>query len=189
MKQLIIQLAILMVITIGWSTAHAQNSLFKKGDANAQVGIGFISTLEDVNGDSPVGMTFPLTTPPVCIILEYGITDQFSIGGYFGKAKNNAYYHDIYGEHKLGTISHSVIGGRVAYHFEISSKFDTYAGGMLGYDLVNVKGYDDSEASRSGLTYNILVGGRYYLTDNIGGFLEIGYGVAVVNLGITLKLL
>lgn len=78
------------------------------------------------------------------------------------------------------------------YHFELNPKFDTYGGGMLGYNSVREKAEPNiqliGETDTKGFTYTLLVGGRYRFTEHIGAFLELGYGVTVINLGLNIKL-
>lgn len=70
---------------------------------------------------------------------------------------------------------------------------DTYAGAMLGYNIVSSKYYGDNEysssskASGSALTYSVFAGARYYFKDNLAVFAEVGYGIAALELGIAYK--
>lgn len=99
--------------------------------------------------------------------------------------------------------SNTVIGLRGALHVnEIieSDQFDLYGGLMLGY---NIGGYKDkSTRTRNGVTedyaddhryrlsyvtWSTFVGGRYLFTERIGAYLEVGYGVSYLNLGLTAR--
>ncbi len=71
-------------------------------------------------------------------------------------------------------------------------KLDTYAGVLLGYNIVSVKdigttqiGY--SSNGSSGI-FSAYVGGRYYFNDKFAGMVELGTGIAYLNLGIAVKL-
>lgn len=64
----------------------------------------------------------------------------------------------------------------------------------LEYNIVSAKtyGYEGSwnnySSSVSGFTGSWFLGGRYYFTDNFAGLLELGYGIAYLNIGVALKL-
>lgn len=70
-------------------------------------------------------------------------------------------------------------------------KFDTYAGALLGYDIVSAKEVGDVpgtyNATESSVRLDLFVGGRYYFTDRFAAMAEIGYGIAYLNLGVALK--
>jgi hypothetical protein len=50
------------------------------------------------------------------------------------------------------------------------------------------EGFGATPTAGGGFTYNVFVGGRYYFTDNIGAFAELGYGISILNLGLCVKL-
>lgn len=62
---------------------------------------------------------------------------------------------------------------------------------MLGYNSVKETAEPNilliGETVAKGFTYSLLVGGRYRFTEHIGAFLELGYGVTIINLGLNLK--
>lgn len=170
------------------TTLHcfSQNNHFKKGQATLQAGIGFISTLDNTNNNG-LGISYPLTVPPLSLVADVGITDEISIGGYLATAKSNVYYQDLFQKIKLGTLSHFIIGVRGLYHFQLLDALDTYGGAMLGYNALKAKGYDDSEGKDAGITYTLLVGARYPFAKRAGAFIEIGYGVSAINIGLALQ--
>ena len=61
---------------------------------------------------------------------------------------------------------------------------------MLSYNILkysdNYSGvtYTASGSYGSNLGLSVFVGGRYHFTDNLAGFVELGYGVAYLNLGL-----
>jgi len=65
---------------------------------------------------------------------------------------------------------------------------------MLGINVVSSRTYGEGglwnnySAAGSGLTYNWFIGERYYFSENFAGLIELGYGVACLNLGVALKL-
>lgn len=90
------------------------------------------------------------------------------------------------------------IGVRGDYHFNElinlpTDKADLYAGIGISYYRIS---YGDYYAGLGQLgyatSYNtvyvpIHIGGRYFFTDNVGGFLELGSSLATLRLGITFK--
>ncbi len=98
-----------------------------------------------------------------------------------------------------------VIGFRSAYHwnFTSSAKFDPYAGLMLGYYVVNYShttndpyaahpgdpGYVYYESSYPNyVSLSLFIGARYYLSDKVAIWAELGYGYSNLALGVSFKL-
>jgi hypothetical protein len=57
----------------------------------------------------------------------------------------------------------------------------------LSHKYFGVYGDEDYSGSSSGIRWAWFVGGRYYFKENFAAMLELGYGVAYINLGIALK--
>jgi hypothetical protein len=182
MKKILASLFIIGCMTIA---ATAQNT-FNKGDKVVNLGIGFGSALY-------TGSHFTSRTPPISGSFEMGVKDQLfddksslGVGGYLGYT--GAKWEESNWGWKYSSI---VVGGRAAVHYQFIDQFDTYAGIMLGYNIVSSSAigstYGGATASSSGLTYAGFIGGRYYFTDNIAGLVELGYGVSFINLGLAFK--
>ena len=70
-----------------------------------------------------------------------------------------------------------------------TDKADLYAGIGLGYQNVS---YSDNYGAGfntfgSGIFVPIHLGGRYFFSEKVGGFAELGTGVAPLMLGVTFK--
>ncbi|MDJ1501365.1 hypothetical protein [Xanthocytophaga agilis] len=143
---------------------------------NAGVGIGSFNA-----GGIPLGVSF-----------EYGLKNNISVGAFFDYAR--------YGENYAGYKWHYTFlyfGGRASYHanelFGISNeKLDVYGGLSLGFRSVSYKdnsGYYNDYYSpyNSSLILGLHAGARYMLSEKVGGFAEVGYGVAALRLGVTAK--
>ena len=82
---------------------------------------------------------------------------------------------------------------RGAYHFhgfETVPQLDPYAGLMLGYNIASYSatgGYSGPNNFGGGLGYSFFLGARWFFTDNIAAFVELGYGVSVLNAGVSFK--
>lgn len=183
-------LAVLMISLFAVGLLQAQESTFGKGDKVANLGIGLLSGLYSGSG-------YTSKMPPVSLSFEYGIVDDvlevgsIGIGGYVGYA--SAKWESDWGGGVWGwKYTNFIIGARGSFHYPLVDKLDTYAGVMLGYNVVSVKdigtvqvGYS---ASGSEGVFNAYVGGRYYFNDNFAAMAELGTGIAYLNIGIAYKL-
>ncbi|GAB3921593.1 outer membrane beta-barrel protein [Larkinella terrae] len=129
---------------------------------------------------------------PIGASFEYTIKDNLSVGGSFDFAR--------YGYNSGGykwNYTFLFFTARGSYHFgdilDISdSKFDPYAGISLG---LRTSSYSDTYGSSrdyyspygNSLFLGLHLGSRYMFSEKIGGFAEIGYGVAVLRVGLTAK--
>ncbi len=93
-------------------------------------------------------------------------------------------------------VSSFDLGVRGSYHFNellnlTTDKADLYAGIGISYYRLS---YGDTYLRSIGIadSYNTTyvpfhVGGRYFFSDNLGGFAELGSSLATLKLGVTLK--
>ena len=155
---------------------------FKDGDMAVQAGIGLI----------PVwGYYGDMTVPPLSVSFDmaYSIAElPLSFGGYVGYSASDYEYYAGSG----WKYSYLMIGAKAAYHVDFDNdKLDTYAGVLLGYNVVSVEEYGTSysgySASGSFVSYGGYVGARYFFTPNIGAYGEFGYSIGLINLGVTYK--
>ncbi len=176
---------LLLVMFLAFSL-KAQNTTFTKGDKVLNLGIGFGSTLYS-------GANYTNRIPPVSASLEVGIKDELfdknsslGIGGYLGYTGAKWDYMN-YG----WSYSSIIVGARGSLHYQFVDKLDTYTGLMLGYNVVSSKSHgsigSSTNAVGSGLAYSWILGGRYYFNDKIAAMMELGYGIAYMNLGIAFK--
>jgi hypothetical protein len=162
---------------------NAQNT-FSKGDNNINLGVGIGSTLG--------GTGYATSTPPLSISYERGIIDNLfddksslGLGAYLGYASNKWSAANYYWKN-----NYTIFGVRGALHYQLVDRLDTYAGLMLGYESISssVSGEGSGVAPvSSGLGLSLFLGGRYYFSDNIGAFAELGYGIAYLQLGVSFK--
>jgi hypothetical protein len=120
------------------------------------------------------------------------------LGGYLGykslaaRERNGVYDYDF-------RWTYTILGFRGAYHWNEwhqVPELDTYGGLMLSYNVVGFKDRTDypsgtthySYSSASGLGLSLYFGGRYYFTDKIGAYGELGYGIAYLTLGAAFNL-
>jgi hypothetical protein len=110
------------------------------------------------------------------------------VGGYVGYT--GAKFDGLGSDFKISSF---IIGARGSVHYQFLDRLDTYGGLMLGYKVENsdwdtdIVGVDDDIAN-SEIILDLYIGGRYYFNDNIAGLLEIGSGIAYLNIGVAFKL-
>ncbi|HOI32290.1 MAG: outer membrane beta-barrel protein [Bacteroidales bacterium] len=171
-------LFVLAFALIGLSySAQAQ---FEKGQVDANIGIGLGATFA----------TGTLDLPPVSLALDFGVSDNLSIGAYLGYSASKEDFSG-FGANYSWKYTYMIAGARGAYHFDLADQLDTYAGVMLGYNIASVK-YDGPGASPAspkagGIAYAGFAGARYHFGDTFGIYAELGYGIALLNAGLTLK--
>jgi len=186
MKKLLFALAVAFASVSG---SMAQDEVFVKGSKVLNVGVGLGSY-----------QTGSMVIPPIAISGEYGITDALisSTGqGYIGVGGYLAYTSS---KESFGYDSHSfdwkysylIIGARGAFHYQFVDKLDTYAGVMLGYNIGSVSysgdgGHGLPKPSVGGFIPSGFAGARYYFSDNLAVYGEVGYGIAALELGLSVK--
>lgn len=176
MKKFLIVL-VLCLLVVGTSFSQ---KVFKEGISNLNLGIGY--GFAGIYGD--------MTIPPISASFDYGASDNVSVGGLIGYTSSEQKY--TWGTDEYGwKYSYIVIGVRGAYHFDLGEKFDPYVGGLLGYNVVSVSDIGTApygySASGSFMAFGFYLGGRYYVSDNLALFGELGYGVGYINAGVSFK--
>jgi hypothetical protein len=161
------------------TTVFAQRNGYSQGDKLINVGIGLNSYY---SGGIPFGAS-----------MEFGVTETISVGA------NVDYLSYTYNYGTLGNYKFTALyfGGRGSYHFNElfnlnNEKVDLYGGAALGYRSFswkdNFSNASLGDSYGSGVYFGIFVGGRYYFTNNVGGFAELGaIGSTNVRIGLAFK--
>ncbi len=189
MKKIMI-LACLLVSQLTFSQTK-----FSKGDQFVSVsyGLGAIGVnWTDLYSSYSNYSSF--TFGPVGVYYEKAITDKIGIGkigigGSINYLRNSTSY-DILSSNNSVSISQLAVALRGAYHFELENKkIDPYAGVGLVFSHFSYKSSysNDKFSFGSPLGTQAFVGSRYFFTDNIAAFAELGYGLAYLNIGGTYK--
>ncbi len=157
-------------------TASAQ---FKNGDKLLNIGIGLNSYY---TGGTPLSASF-----------EVGVSDVVSVGGGLDYVSYNyGYVGNSY------SFTSLYIGARGSYHFNQllnlrSKDWDIYGGLGLGYRSFSwsdntFNGNGLGGAYGSGLVLGIHIGAKYYFSQKVGAFLELGaMGITNSRLGVAFK--
>lgn len=180
---------ILAVITA--CAMMAQDVRFQKGDKVVNLGIGLGSTFA-------IGRYYSTQIPPLSASFELGYMDNLfdvenlnlGIGGYVGFTSYK-YEYTFWGSSWGWNYRSFIAGARGAVHYPFVDKLDTYMGLLLGVNIRHSSSFGTNatgSAAGSGLAYSWFAGGRYYFTDNLAGMVEIGYGIAYLNLGVAFKI-
>jgi hypothetical protein len=122
---------------------------------------------------------------------------KIGIGGFLGFSSAKASY--AYDNYEWSySWKNTVIGGRGTYHYPVANeKLDLYGGVSIGIWMQSYT-YRDTDPfwggslnqnqKYSNLYYAGCVGARYLFTDKIGAFGELGWDIALLKLGVTVKL-
>ena len=179
MKKLLL-IALAVVLT---STVMFGQIAYKMGDNN-------ISGMLGLGGYG--GLYGTSTMPAIAASYEMGYNENFSIGGLAGITGSE---FPVLGSWKW-KYTYILIGGRGAYHYDLLHKdnIDTYAGGMLGYNIVSFSEENAPastlgfSASGSYVTYGGFAGARYYFSPNLAAQAEVGFGIGAITVGISYKM-
>ncbi len=164
---------LLLVFAVSFSLATFSQGTLKNGSTQLNAGLGF----------SGWGT-------PVFVGLDYGLGNNFTLGGEFSYRSytnnfNNGYNNDY--EYNYSIIG---LGGNVNYHFnqvfDLPSKWDLYAGASLNYFIWNnsykYKGnnsnnvFNPNYANTSGIGFGLQAGVRYFFNNHWAINLETGGG-------------
>jgi hypothetical protein len=178
-----------ILLVISFVPAAVKTQPFLAGDKVINVGLGIGSTLYSGTG-------YSTGIPPLSASFEYGLQELgpgiLGIGGYFG-ISSYKWETSIAGSTYGWKYSSTIIGARGNYHYSWLEELDTYAGLMLGFNIVSSKETGDwpvgvnYSANSSSFIYSIFIGGRYYFNDSFAVMAELGYGIAWLNLGVAYK--
>jgi len=153
-----------------------------------------------INAGVGYGMLpYKMSLLPISASVEYALQNiPLSIGGYFGMT---GYDEELsaYSSYKGSMIG---FGAKGSWHFNFGVKnLDPYVSLLAGWLVYNqevkttVPGYgiiDDvsvtAENNLSTFLYGFNIGTRFFFTNNLGVYLELGYSaISVASVGLTLK--
>jgi hypothetical protein len=158
--------------------AQSMDMAFAKDDKVVSASLGFVNTVH-------TGNAWKTTFPPILLTGEYGIVDglidgKASIGAGVGLGYTKTKYNLNAVSYKYSNL---ILGIRGAFHYQFIDKLDTYAGLLIGYDIVS--GNSDYAISES--VWGYYVGARYYLTNNFAIMSEIGNNISLISIGAAYK--
>jgi hypothetical protein len=162
---------------------------FGKGSNALNLGIGF-----GLGYNYGYGSRNTTQTPAMSLSYMHGVATAgpgtISVGGVLGyksitwkDGDDKATWRNIY------------VGARGAFHYGFHNpKLDTYAGLGLGVRVVSYTDNIDyvgintrNTASESQAELSSFIGARYFFTDKIGAFTEMGYDMSYLKLGLSAR--
>jgi hypothetical protein len=184
----------LLTASIILLSVSAKAQSFEMGTSAINLGIGFGYSY---GYESGAGVS---QTPVISGSYEYGVT---KLGpGTLGLGAQIAYQGASYSytENSYNVSDNwtaTLFGIRGIYHpdFCNGKNYDVYGALQLSYDHFGFSyttndpnpSYRPTVVSASSFYPYIIIGGRYYFTDNIGVWAELGYDLAYFNLGLSIK--
>ncbi|MDR2621410.1 MAG: hypothetical protein LBC48_02380 [Dysgonamonadaceae bacterium] len=185
-KNFILKTIFIILLYLNFS-AGMSAQLFSKGDKVINLGIGVPVYLG--------GNGYELKLPLVSGSFDYGLFDglledkaSIGVGGYVGYTANRFKYVGDRGY----DFSYLIIGPRASFHYNPIDNLDTYGGLLLGLNIVGSSVYGDADQlhkpdNEGGFLPAVYAGARYYFTGNIAVFAEVGYGVSLIEAGLSFK--
>ena len=213
MKKLLFASVIMIFAATSAFAQDDKGGAYAKGQSTFSIGYGFVSpykTLFKFNsaffGSSAGTTTKYSNVGPVGVTYEYGVSDKISVGVQlaYGQNKNVTTEADGLGTGKPYILTQKLtqFSGilRGNYHFGSSPKFDPYIGLGLGYGnfKYTTTSNDPSDTPADFALFNIAVptslgvtgqvGAKYYFSDNVGLYAELGYlAGSIAQVGVTFK--
>ncbi len=169
--------------------AKAAAGAFGVGTTAANLGIGvgnrygFGTGVGLLGGSSSVSPALSLSVERGVVPLGPGILGVGAFLGYQGAS------FDFGGGDKWH-FTDLILAARGVFHIPATPELDVYGGLNLGlrYTRVGVEGSTFlAPASSADLATGIFVGGRYFFSENIGAFGELGYDQSYLKVGLTAK--
>jgi hypothetical protein len=147
---------------------------------NLGIGFGLSDGLIGTNASSLPALSVSYTRG----VAQVG-PGTISVGGLVGYKS----YTWSYGGDKA-VWRHVFVGARGAYHYNFNNpKLDTYAGVGLGVRRTSYSASQSSGSLADGsqVELNGFVGARYFFTNTLGAFSELGYDMSLLKVGVSAR--
>jgi hypothetical protein len=189
MKKVALALSLMMAMV--WSTQIKAQDNFDKGTGVAQVTIGFPQLLGSFSYDTRI--------PAIAVAYDHCIIDglidgnaSVGVGGIIGISGSKYDIGTIGGEPYGYKYTYILFGARGTFHYQWIDGLDTYAGVLLAGYAANGEYYGrnvpfTAGPDSGGAFAGAFAGAKYYFTDNLSVLGEVGYGIAVLNVGLGFK--
>jgi len=171
-----ILVVVLVLCSVNLSIS-AQDDAFSRGDKVAQFGVGLGSFITYTGYSTKI--------PPINGSIELGIIDlldgkaTIGVGGYLAHTSSKNKILD-------DSVMDFIIGPRGTFHYQFVDKLDTYAGFMVGGDIV-IKSKNSPLGSATDVAFATFAGARYYITSGFAVYGEFGFGVTPLQFGLAFK--
>ncbi len=184
------------LLILSATSMNAQNIRIKKGDIQISASVGLLPTFLADKGHTNI--------PPLSLKAAFFVSDKFSVEAYtaFSSTETGV---QTYPDHSVNQTKNDflLVGSRGAVHTFKFKNWDIYGGLMLGYNIPMVKTtttYPEGpikegeltpsfhREAKNNFTYSGFVGATYFVKKNLGITGEVGYGISIINVGISYKL-
>lgn len=184
-----------LCLTLLSITLNAQHAKIKPGQVQFGIGLGMVPTYA---ADATTTIV-----PPLSAQLDVFLSPNFSLGTYLAYSKTegeNLYANAGISEEFVNDTW--MVGLRSSFHSNDLNDWRVYGGFVVGATLPSIdktvellpgeNQRDDelpsfSRPSENGFLFSGFVGTRRYLNDNWSAFGELGFGISLVNLGLSYK--
>lgn len=174
--------ALIIAAVACFSMGSYAQGMFQKGTQLFKLGVG-------VNGDGT----------PVEVSYEKGVKEDFlgveglvlGLGGNLGYYGYKNDFANLAGSYTW-KYTNIIVAGRALAHYPIIDKLDTYTGVLLGYNVASSK-YEGPNAgsipspSVGGVVFGGIAGARYEFSQSLGAYIEAGFGISNLNVGLAYK--
>ena len=162
-------------------------------------GVGLVPTF--------VGENATVNTPPVSVRIAYRVSPAFQLSGYAGYSSSTSSSPFLISDGIQSLISNkqTMLGLRGELRKDLNDKVDVYGGALFGYKHTEIREFNKNSNEtiirepgaptpfnpnqpNEKFLYAGFVGATYFFTKNIGLFAEAGYGISLLNTGITVKI-
>lgn len=167
---------LLAVAALSVSFASAQNARRAVGDMSLDLGVGFPTAHSDMSiALPPIDANFEYT------ILDFGNAGTLSVGGVIAFQSLKSKY-----DYSMTSI---LVAPQATYRFPIMDNLDLFGKLALGY--LSTKASDARYGeflNSSGFGWAGYAGATYYFSEKLGVGAQIGNGLSLVELHVTIKL-
>jgi opacity protein-like surface antigen len=196
-------IVVIILLSLFMITESLNAQSFKKGTNVLNIGIGFPNfpvLLLKINGyNSPDYRTGG--TGPIHIRYEHAFTGNFGLGlsVNFNSYSTNWITKQVVNNSNI-TYNNTIKGSSINFlvrankHWTVDEKVDVYIGAGIGYNhrkheeiIESVNDRDITKSFKDAILpigIESTLGVRYYLTKNIGAYLDLGYAKDIIQTGI-----
>ncbi|MBI5915579.1 MAG: hypothetical protein HY842_09400 [Bacteroidetes bacterium] len=143
---------------------------------------------------------------PLTFKAGYDISKKFNLSGFVGYSSTTAkpkIFADGLGSYIQNKTT--LMGLRCEIRKDFSEKVFAYGGSMIGYSRSKVKEYNldthalvqrspdeptpiNPNAPKGSMVYTAFMGANYQVAKRVGLYGEIGYGISILNFGLTVRI-
>lgn len=196
------QLKYFVAVLLGaFSATTANAQAFGEGTMVFSVGYGFPNLNKSIFNAYNIEDNFTVKgMGPLHAKFEYGISEKIGIGLSMNHVSASVGFDDFDDidqktyNYKLAW-NNTKINARLNFHFANTDKLDVYWGFGFGYGFGSYKwtttdpDFNDNKLEvLIPIGFESTIGARYYVTDNIGIYSEVGFAKSIVQFGLAVRI-